>query len=137
MRRTMRKCSRYSGSCGISDCGLQIADCGLKLPRKPASRAGWDAMAQRHARIGFVDRMSGNEWLLKKSSIGAVVPRPLALVPLSKRATKVQSALPSLVPCPSSHYSDVWKWMVVGRKFNRSCRPSSFVPRPFFKANGK
>lgn len=59
----MRKCSRYSGSCGISDCGLQIAlvsgegdsritrDCGLKLPRKPASRAGWDAMMQRNARI--------------------------------------------------------------------------------------
>ena len=126
MEKTMQNCSRYSGCCGDSDCGLQIADCrlqisapiaaircGLKLPRKD----------EMHAKMDFKDRMvslmldhRGSAWIYGGSSIGAVVPRPTSLVPEIR-----------MVSTPLDHRE---KSLEFGNKLNQGCRPSSHVPRP-------
>ncbi len=99
MRKTMQKCSRYSGSFGfrISDFGFRIATVST------LSLKGQDRLPDL-----WFEQMFGNGWIYGESSIGAV---PLSLSPLVslslKQSDKGHSGLPSpclLVSSPGNRY---------------------------------
>lgn len=97
----------------IKDFGLQIADCrfwisapiaaircGLKLPRKPASRADWDGIPRKDAKTQPSFHYGGQA---QRNARVFFSLSPSPLVPLSLKESD-KSSIGAAVPFQSSRY---------------------------------